>query len=339
MRNTTFDALKGLLIVLVVLGHLLLGTLEENAARQVIYFFHMPLFLAVTGCFVRPKVLRQNSQVIITKYFWRPILPYLVAFSVFTTLFWLFGSRSEPIDSHQVLQSILYPYLHLWYVPAVILFVFYTKTLLSLNSRLINGLVAVSALGLAVLFEMYKTQILDPENLNFLGDKRYYCYYYYFLLGYFMQSQPVNNKSAAALVLSIPFLMLLYYSSEVTVVACLCQVVVNSVTITLTITLCDRLHSEETNILSRLGQLSLPIYLWHMLPLLVLRKLFANNLPAYYFLSISTCCAFVTLVAYFENRNRLLNSLVYGTQASIVSPVDHDSSDIRAEESQTRSAA
>lgn len=54
--NQTADTLKGLLIVLVILGHFLLGTLMDNPIRYFIYSFHMPLFLFVGGIF------NQSSQ-------------------------------------------------------------------------------------------------------------------------------------------------------------------------------------------------------------------------------------------------------------------------------------
>ena len=39
-RNRSIDTLKGLLIFTVVLGHVLLGTLDENPLRYLIYSFH-----------------------------------------------------------------------------------------------------------------------------------------------------------------------------------------------------------------------------------------------------------------------------------------------------------
>lgn len=43
-RNRSVDAVKGILIFLVVIGHVLLGTLDENIIRYTIYSFHMPAF-------------------------------------------------------------------------------------------------------------------------------------------------------------------------------------------------------------------------------------------------------------------------------------------------------
>ena len=52
------DSLKGILILLTVLGHAIQGVytenVESNSLWNVIYSFHMPAFFAISGYFVRP---------------------------------------------------------------------------------------------------------------------------------------------------------------------------------------------------------------------------------------------------------------------------------------------
>ena len=54
-RQVWADALKGWLMVLVVLGHAIQGVMHEgcfhNHLWNVIYSFHMPAFMAVSGYF------------------------------------------------------------------------------------------------------------------------------------------------------------------------------------------------------------------------------------------------------------------------------------------------
>ena len=40
-RNYSIDTVKGFLILCVIIGHVLLGSLEQNVFRYVIYSFHM----------------------------------------------------------------------------------------------------------------------------------------------------------------------------------------------------------------------------------------------------------------------------------------------------------
>ncbi|WP_447883914.1 acyltransferase family protein [Serratia fonticola] len=54
VRNLSFDLVKGFLIIFVITGHILPGSASEGI-RGAIYYFHMPLFLGITGYFVRKK--------------------------------------------------------------------------------------------------------------------------------------------------------------------------------------------------------------------------------------------------------------------------------------------
>ncbi len=86
MRNASFDIVKALLIILVVMGHVALGTVDENYLRKLIYFFHMPVFIAVTGYFVSGALLAKPISTVLNKYWWRMILPYSLAFVVYSIL-------------------------------------------------------------------------------------------------------------------------------------------------------------------------------------------------------------------------------------------------------------
>ena len=59
MRDNRIDSLKGFLIVLVVLGHLLRECCDLNGFNLnmtiYIYSFHMPLFILISGFFTRVK--------------------------------------------------------------------------------------------------------------------------------------------------------------------------------------------------------------------------------------------------------------------------------------------
>ena len=51
-RNRNIDGIKGCLVLLVVVGHVLQGRLDQSIGRYMIYGFHMPFFIALAGiCF------------------------------------------------------------------------------------------------------------------------------------------------------------------------------------------------------------------------------------------------------------------------------------------------
>lgn len=102
-RLPEFDVLKGIGIVLVVLGHV---THLTNLST-LIYSFHMPLFFMLTGFFDRPK----------DKYIWNQfkslMVPYF-AFALLSFAYWFFiESRFRPekagVDAFSQFCNIFYP--------------------------------------------------------------------------------------------------------------------------------------------------------------------------------------------------------------------------------------
>lgn len=57
-RNHSIDAVKGLLIFLVVVFHLILGTVDDNILRFVIVSFVMPAFFFVSGYLLNVEKLK-----------------------------------------------------------------------------------------------------------------------------------------------------------------------------------------------------------------------------------------------------------------------------------------
>lgn len=78
-RNKQWDAIKGILIILVVIGHY-----KDGLLHDIIFLFHMPLFFAVSGFFY--KYNRLNLSLIL-KYTRRYLLPSLTYFTISTVLF------------------------------------------------------------------------------------------------------------------------------------------------------------------------------------------------------------------------------------------------------------
>lgn len=74
IRDTKFDTLKGFLILSVVFGHFFTHDVVHSASSMamanLIYFFHMPLFVFVSGYFTsNQKIVRGGGYV-----YWKHIL-------------------------------------------------------------------------------------------------------------------------------------------------------------------------------------------------------------------------------------------------------------------------
>ena len=161
-RNVTIDFIKGILILLVVIGHVIPGSMSETFPRYFIYSFHMPLFIGLSGfLFHVEKISNLNLVDWLKKYFIRIILPWLVAVNVYCILNQVHGFRAY-------ISSYVFPYYHLWYGKAYIFYVLLTwlilrglknKKYISEKGYTILGLMAIGMI-LAVVFQILK---IDKE--------------------------------------------------------------------------------------------------------------------------------------------------------------------------------
>lgn len=97
MRDRDFDIIKGILILLVVVGHAIadsyykIGGVTYNKVYNAIYLFHMPLFIFVSGYFVN-SITRYSFYDVVKKKVNRLILPWLIWSSVAMVIL---GSSSD----------------------------------------------------------------------------------------------------------------------------------------------------------------------------------------------------------------------------------------------------
>lgn len=77
------DSLKGWLMVLVVLGHAIQYVMPEgcfnNRLWNIIYSFHMPAFMAISGWFAfKPSKPKEGNFNIIQRRFCQLIIPFIL---------------------------------------------------------------------------------------------------------------------------------------------------------------------------------------------------------------------------------------------------------------------
>lgn len=98
-RIESFDILKGIGIVLMIVGHLLMG--QGTRIYDFIYSFHMPLFFIVTGYFYKkeslPKFFKKNRDQL--------IIPYLVMCIIIIVLTQIQKSHDIKIDLIRTIQG------------------------------------------------------------------------------------------------------------------------------------------------------------------------------------------------------------------------------------------
>lgn len=73
------DLVKGILTVLVFMGHLFPGSIRDTFPKYAIYSFHMPLFIGVSGFLLNVENLDMRLPRLFSKYWKRIILPWIIA--------------------------------------------------------------------------------------------------------------------------------------------------------------------------------------------------------------------------------------------------------------------
>ncbi|MCO7177119.1 acyltransferase family protein [Sporolactobacillus kofuensis] len=147
-RQTWLDSVKGIAIILVVLGHAALGLLLTNKTtsdrqfltviHDFIYTFHMPLFFVVSGYLygLTRRINNWNSYFIFSKKKLLAIgIPYIIFSVIQVTLSIVGGSIvREPLTIRDLVLIPIFPVQYLWFL-YVLLFLF---LFLALLDRLIK---------------------------------------------------------------------------------------------------------------------------------------------------------------------------------------------------------
>lgn len=115
-RDYSFDALKGFLILLVIMGHAIqlstdVGGWSLNPLFMVIYTFHMPLFIFISGYFSM-SIFRKSIWYIVTNKFKRLLLPSILFSSVICIIYF----SSSVIDNDSLIRKVYKCYKTYWYL-------------------------------------------------------------------------------------------------------------------------------------------------------------------------------------------------------------------------------
>lgn len=108
------DYVKGVLIILVFIGHIIPGSSWEIYPRYLIYSFHMPLFIGISGFLLNIGKLDIRILPLFKKYWKRMICPWLIAVTVFYVVLNVFNSNS--FSFYSLVEAYFLPYFHFWYV-------------------------------------------------------------------------------------------------------------------------------------------------------------------------------------------------------------------------------
>lgn len=320
-RIPLFDIVRGFLIITVLVGHLLLGEISENNIKYLIYYFHMPLFLGITGYFISESTLQLSLYGVFKKYRNRLIIPFVLASIVYSLVNSILINKSGILG---FIKQIFFPYqyYHLWYIPAILLFIIYLKGLRSLYQKGYTSivlLILVVSVALTIFFESYSQWTwYEHRWYRFCGDKRFYYFFSYFALGYIARYASKANILALFSLSSLVAWVGLCLMNLGGLAIGLERLLFNFSLISLVVYLANKpfnMGSEQNlcwRVLASMGRLSLPIYLWHVLPLVITYEFFPKNFSLYYLSSTIGLCLVVILTLYGENKHPWIDRVIYG---------------------------
>lgn len=172
-RDYFFDNAKFILIIFVVFGHLIQSFIEDSETiytlYKVIYTFHMPAFILVSGFFAKGYYKKGYIKKIAKKL----IIPYLIFQAIYSVFYYFLNNQSSfALDP-------LNPHWSLWFLISL----FFWHLLLLVFAKF-NPIVAISVavmIGLAVGYVDWIS--------NFMSLSRTFVFFPFFLLGYLAKKE------------------------------------------------------------------------------------------------------------------------------------------------------
>ena len=150
-RDYSFDFIKGFLIILVVLGHSIYSYYGNeswyNPIFNIIYTFHMPLFIFVSGYFFQ-SCMRRSFPELVKHRFKRLLLPTMIYTSILLLMFGV--SVNFKLNSLWEIYGILRTY---WYL--ICLFVLTILYYIFLKSPVVIKSILIITYIISIIFYEY----------------------------------------------------------------------------------------------------------------------------------------------------------------------------------------
>ena len=276
------DALKGLLMILVIIGHVIQYTecsqYEENHLWNAIYSFHMAAFIAVSGYFSS-----NGGGILLKRRFLQLMVPYLL-----WSLIWFLTDKSKHLQ-----DILLAPDRYFWFLWVL----FFINVLFSFSryaseKKKIKEDIAIIAMGFLLIAVMLVT------NFRLFGFQFISYYYLFFLFGYMIRKykNSVNTRNIIYVPLFVLWCLLAWnwnmhalpswlHISIIpeSILQFLYRGMTAFIAVYLLLMCSEKILDKEKNVLSRyivwMGKYSLCFYTTHLLLVVSMRKMVIGVIP------------------------------------------------------------
>lgn len=313
--------------MLVIVGHIVLGSVHTDTTRYIVYAFHMPMFIGLTGYLINAETLTSASALDVSRrYWWRMLFPFAFAFAFFTGALWLHAWQESRLDFRLVLTNFVTPYYHLWFIPTLVLWV--AGLWVALKCRFSVFWLSNTFILISLIWACIPSSEFSSLAAALLSKKVIY-FYGFFLFGAYLKSAPNSILFKLTNRFRLPTIAVTCLAAAVYISAIgpqkeafkgLAWLVMNLSLLVLCISWLkeNRAQSRTNNLaywfLAEMGRVSLPIYLWHMVPMFLLKgwDVHQTSPTIYYATSLAGTALIVALLINLENKSALLNKALYG---------------------------
>ncbi len=286
-RNRNIDGIKGLLVILVVVGHVLQGRLDQSIWRYMIYGFHMPFFIAVAGfLFPYERVKTDSISVFLGRYVYRLIVPWAIAMVMYAVYLGAFWGLKSPLWKGW-LSHLSVPFYHLWFVPA---YLFWSLLLWWMSCRGLSRSKAL-LLGLLVSLPFFYVKlasmgamndVLGANGAGFLIHTLRPHYFLFFVMGMWLREEKLDTRSwvfwvSGAMMFGV-YGGIFYFHAGITEGMRDGIWIFANVFLLVAVFRMIRIDAlPKSRVMEWMGKESLGIYLWHVLPFLWLKDVIGTR--------------------------------------------------------------
>jgi acyltransferase len=316
-RNNNIDFAKGALILLVFIGHAIKGGINDVFGRYMIYFFHMPLFISISGYLFNTAKIKELSLIgVVKKYLFRVVIPWAIAVIFYAFVAFFFKHPKLGIGRY-LLHSFIEPYYHLWFVLGFFAWVlatwFFLKIKLNVNHILILGslISLISYLSdhgfIKLSFNSATSSIIDD-------DIRPY-FYVFFVWGCWLKDKLKNIGSlfiktlAAFELILLTAVIWLFFNYNETIKFILFYSF-NFILVLLMLYSIKNQLLPQFPFIEKVGKYSLSFYLWHVFPILLATAFFKSDFT--YSLGLLVLESLLMMVIYLSFKIPFVYKYIHG---------------------------
>lgn len=214
-RDPWLDNIKGILVILVVIGHMTASMVQSSHTIEIIYklinCFHMPCFMFLTGYMSKRRIREKDYGNVITRLF----LPYLNAQFMLCAFCSLYPNAMEQLSGQSAVRfTWLLPGYHLWYLFAMVVFCFVAPSLVEKFDK--HPWLLLTLAFLCSILVGYGSEVI------YLRITKNIAYFPLFLIGYYFRKEwmyqlrdKISLKIAALGAIALWLFLMIRYNDRV----------------------------------------------------------------------------------------------------------------------------